>query len=569
MGEEDTKEILGKLADKSSEEFYTPIPEGYESGKTKYIVVAGSVMSGVGKGIFASSLAKLLQYYGLKVVPIKIDGYFNQDAGTLNPFRHGEVFVLDDGMECDMDLGSYERFLDQNLSKANYLTAGILFNEILQRERKGEYLGRDVQFIPHVTGEIKRRLRMLGMSTNADIVLVEIGGTIGDYENSYVIEAMRELIYEEGRENVCFINVSYIIEPPNLGEQKSKPAQLGLNRLMALGIQPQMIVCRAVNPVSQKIKEKISVYSNVHVNNVIGLHDTRSVYEAPLLLKEVNADDRVIDILNLRKKISERKQKIELEKWENFVKKHENSKRKITIGVAGKYMGLLDSYASILKAVEHAATMNDARAVLKFIDTSLIELGKSTAEDELSDVDGLIVPGGFGVRGAEGKIMCIRHAREKNLPFLGLCFGFQMAVIEFARNVCSIKANSTELEPECKEPVIDILPEQKKIEGLGGNMRLGGYDVELKKSTKAHELYSHEWARLRFRHRYEVNPNYIPLLEQEGMVFSGKSPKYPIMQILELPNKKFFMATQAHPEFNSRPLKPEPMFNGFVKACLG
>jgi len=559
--------ISGKSADS---EFFTPIPKGYRKGKTKYVVIAGSVMSGVGKGIFASSLAKLLQYYGLNIAPIKIDGYFNQDAGTLNPFRHGEVYVLDDGMECDMDLGSYERFLDLTLNKDNYLTAGIIFNRILKKEREGKYLGRDVQFIPHVTGEIKRSVRELGMKKNADIVLLEIGGTVGDYENAYIIEAIRELRYEEGQENVCFVNVSYIIEPPNLGEQKSKPAQLGLNRLMALGIQPNMIICRSVHPVTQKIKEKISVYSNVPVENVIGLHNTSTVYEAPLLLKELGADERVIDLLGLRKRTNTWKQKKELKRWKDFVDKHSKANKTVKIAIAGKYMGLNDSYASILKALEHAATHNDAKVDIKFIDTTDIETGKTTPEKELTGVNGLIIPGGFGIRGAEGKISCIKHVRKNNIPFLGLCFGFQMAVIEFARNRCGLKyANSTELEPGCREAVIDILPEQKKIEGLGGNMRLGGRDIDIKQNTKAYDIFGRKnKVRMRFRHRYEVNPKYLEMLEKKGIVFSGKAPGYPIMQILELPDKKFFMATQSHPEFNSRPLRPEPLFNRFIRAAL-
>jgi len=560
--------LIKSIAKKSSDEFYTPIPPKYKSGKIKYIIVAGSVMSGVGKGIFASSLAKLLQYSGLKVAPIKIDGYFNQDAGTLNPFRHGEVFVLDDGMECDMDLGSYERFLDQNLSRNNYLTAGIIFAEVLKKERKGGYLGRDVQFIPHVTGEIKRSLRELGMKSKANIVLVEIGGTVGDFENGYIIEAMRELMYEEGEENVCFINVSWIAEPSSLGEQKSKPAQLGLERLRGLGIQPDMMICRAENPVEKKIKEKISVYSNVPVENVIGLHNSSTVYEAPLLLKNVKADVRVLEILRIKKKASYFKQKIALMKWRGFVRKFKSPKKNVVIAIAGKYTGLNDSYASILKALEHAATHNKAKVKIKYIDTTLIEEKKEKIEDVFDGVDGLIIPGGFGKRGTEGKISCIKYARENNIPFLGLCFGMQMAVIEFARNVCGLKkANSTEIDEKC-EPLIDILPEQKKIEGLGGNMRLGGHDVEVKKGTKAYDLYASGKIRLRFRHRFEVNPEYIYKLEESGLVFSGKAPKYPIMQIVELPEHKFFMATQAHPEFNSRPLKPEPLFNTFVKAAL-
>jgi len=563
------KEILKSISSKSSDEFYTPFPEDYKIGKTKYIIVAGSVMSGVGKGIFASSLAKLLQYAGLKVSPIKIDGYLNQDAGTLNPFRHGEVFVLDDGMECDMDLGSYERFLDKDLSKDNYLTAGIIFNRILKKERAGKYLGRDVQFIPHVTGEVKKTLRELGVKQKADVVLVEVGGTIGDFENAYIIEAMRQLIYEEGKDNVCFINLCYIIEPSSLGEQKSKPSQLGLERLRGLGIQPDFMICRSENSVSDSIREKISVYSNVGLKKVIGLPNTSTVYEAPLLLKDLKVDEKVMNLLNVHRLFSKFKQRKKIQQWTEFVEQYKSTQKKINIAIAGKYTGLNDSYASILKALEHAATYNDTRIKIKYIETTKIEDGEIAAKEALRDVHGLIIPGGFGKRGAEGKIKCVKFARENNLPFLGLCYGLQMAVIEFMRNVCGLmNANSTELEPDTGYPVIDILPEQKKIEGLGGNMRLGGQDVEVKEGTKAYELYGKNKVRLRFRHRYEVNPKYIEILENNGMVFSGKAPKYNIMQILELPNKKFFMATQAHPEFNSRPLKPEPMFDGFVKSIL-
>ena len=561
--------ILKSISSKSAEhEFYTPVPPEYKVGKTKYIIVAGSVMSGVGKGIFASSLAKLLKYYGLKVSPIKIDGYFNQDAGTLNPFRHGEVFVLDDGMECDMDLGSYERFLNQNLTKENYLTSGMVFSKVLKRERKGGYLGRDVQFIPHVTGEVKFAIRNLAMKSKADVVLVEIGGTVGDYENSYIIEAMRELIYEEGKDNVCLITLCYVVEPPSLGEQKSKPAQLGLNRLMGLGIQPRMIVCRATNPVSVKIREKISVYSNVPVDYVVGLHNADSVYEAPLLLKELKVDEGVLELLNIKKK-DKRMQKKKLKEWASFVKKRKNSKKTLTIGIAGKYTGLNDSYASILKALEHAGTYNNAKIKIKYIETTNIEKGKTTAEEQLGDIDALVIPGGFGKRGTEGKITCVKYARENNLPFLGLCFGLQMAVIEFARNVCGLEdANSTEIEPDCKNPVIDILPEQEDIKSLGGNMRLGAWPALLKKDSLLNKLYEKDKIFERHRHRYEVNPKYIDIIQSNGLVFSGVSPSRKLMEFLELPGHPYFVATQAHPEFKSRPLKPSPVFDGLIKAVL-
>ena len=563
------KDIFKAISGKSTEEFYTPIPQGYKPGKTKYLIVAGSVMSGVGKGIFASSLAKLLQYYGLKIAPIKIDGYFNQDAGTLNPFRHGEVFVLDDGTECDMDLGSYERFLDQTLTKENYLTAGMIFKKILDRERKGGYLGRDVQFIPHVTGEIKHALRNLGLKTKADIVLCEIGGTVGDYENAYIIEAIRELRYEEGQENVCFVNVSYVLEPPNLGEQKSKPAQLGQNRLMSLGIQPDMIICRAANPVSARIREKISLYSNVPVENVIGLHNTDSVYKAALLLKLLKADERVIHLLALHRKISFRKQRKDLAKWEKFTKQYVNTQKTVTIGIAGKYTGLNDSYASILKALEHAGTHNDAKVHIKYIETTDIESGKTTPEEQMKDINGLIIPGGFGKRGIEGKIACAKYVRENKIPFLGICLGMQIAVIEFARNICGLNdANSTEFDSATTNPVIDILPEQKELKTLGGNMRLGAYPAELKKGTKIHSLYGKKDVSERHRHRYEVNPGFIQTLESHNLVFSGASPDRRLMEFLELENHPYFTATQAHPEFKSRPMNPAPLFDGLIKAAL-
>jgi len=563
------KELLNVIEkEKLSEEFYVPMPKNYEKGKTKYIVIAGVVMSGVGKGIFASSLAKLLKDAGFNVMPVKIDGYFNVDAGTLNPFRHGEVFVLDDGTECDMDLGSYERYIDISLNKDNYLTSGKIFSEVLKRERKGFYLGRDVQFIPHVTGEVKYSLRKLAVEKNADIVLCEIGGTVGDYENSYLIEAIRELIYEEGRENVCFIAVVYIIEPPHLGEQKSKPAQLGLNRLMSLGIQPDFIVCRSRNPLSKKIRAKISVYGNVPVENVIGLHNFDSVYKVPLMLKEVKADEKVIEILGIKERADFNLQQKALVEWKSFVEKFLNAKEKITIAIAGKYTGLRDSYASLLKAIEHAATHNNLKAEIKWIETTDIEEGKIKPEDALKDVDALIVPGGFGKRGSEGKIKCIKYARENNIPFLGLCFGFQLATVEFARNVCNLEnANSTELDAKTEHPVIYILPEQEEISGLGGTMRLGAYEVIVKENTIAYKLYKKNKIRERFRHRYNVNPKYIEILEKNGLVFSGFAPEKRIMQILELPTHRYFIATQFHPEFISRPLKPHPLFLGLINAA--
>jgi CTP synthase len=557
---------LGELARKTDEsEFYTDIPAGYTKGRTKFIIVTGSVISGVGKGTFTSCLGNLLSLcHGLKVSPVKFDGYLNYDAGTLNPYRHGEVFVLDDGTECDLDLGTYERMINETLSKSNYLTAGKIFKSIIDKERAGKYLGRDVQFIPHVTGEIKGFLRALAVKSEADVVLVEVGGTVGDIESSYFLEAMRELAYEEGKENVCFINVVYILEPGSLGEQKSKAAQLGLRTLMSLGIQPSIVVCRAEHPIQEKVKEKISIYSNVPVNRVIDSRDADNIHKIPIMLKDMGVDKVVLDVLGLKSNGI----KPAFEKWRQMVEKIGKADKKISIGITGKYITVHDSYISILKTLEHTAPYLGAKVSVKWIDTTGINTEKE-AEKEIQSLDGIIVPGGFGARGTEGKIQCIKYAREHNIPFLGLCFGFQMAVLEYARNICGLKnAASTETEPDTKEPVICILPEQEEIQGLGGTMRLGGFDMLVKEKTMARRLYGKGKIRERFRHRYNVNPRYIPVLEKKGRVFSGMAPEKRIMQILELPGHKFFFATQFHPEFTSRPLEPSPAFRGFLEACL-
>lgn len=561
-----SKEMLSEIAAKSSAENYVPIPEGYKPGKTKYIIVTGSVISGIGKGLFTSSLGKLLVDRGAKVTPVKLEAYFNVDAGTMNPYRHGEVFVLDDGTECDMDLGSYERFLDKNLTKDSFVTSGRIYSTIIEKERKGLYLGRDVQFIPHVTGEAKMVIRNLAMKTDADIVLVEIGGTVGDYENVLAIEAMRELRYEEGSENVCFINLTYILDPPSLGEQKSKAAQLGLKTLMSMGIQPSMVILRSDKPVSKKIREKVSINANVPLDRVIGAHNINGIYKLPLFLKDLNVDGEILECLGVEKKFRQDGDKVR--KWTeaNTVEK---AKKKITVGITGKYTGLSDAYISILKALEHCEGILKTEIEVRWIETTKIENGREKVSECLKGVDGIIVPGGFGARGVEGKIACIKYARENNIPYLGLCYGFQMAVIEFARNAMGLKgANTTEVDEKAKDPVICILPEQEEIEGLGGTMRLGGYDVVVGKGTIAHRLYGKEKIRERFRHRFNVNTKYIDDIEKAGMSFSGRAPQKRIMQILELPKHKFFVGTQFHPEFTSRPLKPNPLFRGFVEACL-
>jgi CTP synthase len=570
------KDLLASVSDTSTEsEFFSPMPVGYKKGKTHYVFVMGTVMSGLGKGIFSSCLAKLLQDKGLKVAPIKLEGYLNIDSGTLNPFRHGEVFVLDDGMETDMDLGTYERMLDQDLTRTNFATSGQIFSSVLYKERHGDYLGRDVQMIPHVTGEVKLRLRQLAAQTNADVVFVEVGGTVGDLENAFFIEALRELAYEEGPNSGCFVALTYILEPPTLGEQKSKAAQLGIKQLMQCGIQPDIIACRASNPVTAKAREKISIYSNVPIERVISLPDSASVYMIPAMLRDAGLDFEVLRLLKIEDRINLRHERKAWAQWCDFTDKIGTTTRQINIGITGKYTAVRDSYASIINALEHAGIALGCDAKIKWIETTNIT--DDNVADHLADVDGIIVPGGFGTRGSDGKIACIKYAREKNLPFLGLCFGFQMAVIEFARNVCGLKqANSTEIEPASTEPVIDILPEQKKIEGLGGNMRLGGHDIELKSNTLAAKLFGRKQSvRMRFRHRYEVNPKYTETLEKAGLTFSGKAPNQPavslsnppIMQILEIPSHPFFIATQAHPCLTSRPLRPQPMFVGLVAAA--
>ncbi|MHC4763453.1 MAG: CTP synthase, partial [Planctomycetota bacterium] len=406
--------------------------------------------------------------------------------------------------------------------------------------------------IPHVTGEVKLKLRGLAMESDADIVFVEIGGTVGDLENAYYIEAMRELAYEEGPASCCFVALTYILEPKTLGEQKSKAAQLGIKQLLQCGIQPDIIACRAHKPVAEKVRQKISLYSNVPFNRVFSMHDSASIYLIPAALRETGLDFEVLRLLKIEDRINLRYERKAWAKWCDFTDKIEAARYEVNIGITGKYTSVRDSYASIINALEHAGIALGAKINIKWIETT--DVTDENVAQHLRDVDGIIVPGGFGIRGTEGKIACIKFARENNLPYLGLCFGFQMAVIEFARSLCGLKnANSSEIVPDCSEPVIDVLPEQKKIEGLGGNMRLGGREIELKSQTMAWKLFGKgKSVRMRFRHRYEVDPRYVELLENKGMIFSGKAPNQPIMQILELPSHPFFMATQAHPCLTSR-----------------
>jgi len=560
-------DLLSSVSETSDEtEFYTPVPPGFIRGHCRYVVVLGTVMSGLGKGIFSSSLAKLLQDKGLKVAPIKLEGYLNIDSGTLNPFRHGEVFVLDDGMECDMDLGTYERFLNIDLNRHNFATSGQIFNRVLEKERHGDFLGRDVQMIPHVTGEVKLRLRELAVASQADVLFVEIGGTVGDVENAYYIEAMRELAYEEGPNSVCFVALTYVLEPESLGEQKSKAAQLGIKRLMEMGVQPHIIACRAGKPVTEKVRQKIAQYTNVPMKCVFSMHNCNSIYVIPNMLRDLGYDFEVIRLLKLEQRVDLRKERQAWLEWSDFVDRLDNLDYNVNIGITGKYTSVRDSYASIIHALEHSGTHLKTRVKIHWIDTS--EVTQSNVAEKLAELHGIIVPGGFGVRGAQGKIECIRYARENKLPYLGICFGFQMAVIEYARSVCGIEgATSREISPDSQNCVIDILPDQKGIRSLGGNMRLGGKDVEIKPDTIAWQLFGRvDSVRMRFRHRLEVEPKYIETLTSHGLVFSGKAPGEQIMQILELRGHPYFIATQAHPCMTSKPLAPHPMFVGLVAA---
>ena len=465
-------------------ELYDSFPKGYKRGKTKYIVITGSVMSGVGKGTFTSALSTLLKFYGLNVSMIKFDGYLNVDAGTLNPYRHGEVFVLEDGTETDLDLGSYERALHKSLTNRNYLTGGRIFKSIIDKERKGLFLGRDVQFIPHVTGEIKSYIRELSMHDKPDVLIIEVGGTMGDLENSYFVEAMRELRYEEKRENVLFVNVTYIAQPSSLGEQKSKAAQLGIRTLMSLGIQPDIIVCRAAEEVKESIKERLSLVSSLPMNNIISLKDSGNLYSIPVYLESQKLHETIFQLLEIK----EKKDDIFRKKWKKMASQFSKPEKEIEIAITGKYTGVHDSYISILKALEHCSALLKTKIKIRWIETTDIKDEKD-AEKELSGICGVIVPGGFGARGTEGKILCIEYARKNNIPFLGLCFGFQLAVIEFARNILNLKdANSTEIS-DTKNPVIDLLPEQKSIDKKGGTMRLGSHSILIKNTTLAFNIY--------------------------------------------------------------------------------
>lgn len=521
----------------------------------KFIVIAGSIMSGLGKGIVASSIAKLLQARGYRVAPIKFDGYLNVDCGTMNPFRHGEVFVLDDGTEVDMDFGTYERFLNKSIPGNCSITGGKLFKTIVEKERRGDYLGRDVQIVPHLTDEIKKRVAEV--AKNVDIVLIEIGGTVGDLENGYFVEAMRQMNYEH--DNMAFIQLTYV---PSLspGEQKTKPTQHATRLLQSLGIQPDIIICREQENLSAEAKKKISAYCNVSENAVFDDPVLKTVYELPLVLEKQDI------YAPLAKKLGLKNRKADLENWEKKVKHIISPKKEpVKVAIVGKYTAVKDAYVSVKEALVHAAATVNCGLEIGWVEASDLEKMEDIGE-VLSKYDGIIIPGGFGGRGVEGKIRAIQYARENKKALVGLCLGLQLMVIEYARNVLGLDANSTEFDKHTPHPVIDLLPEQQQISKMGGTMRLGDYECILKKGTLAHHAYKKDSISERHRHRLEVNPNYVKQLEKGGLIVSGTHPKNNIVEIAEW-KTSFGIATQAHIELKSRLEEPAPIFIEFIKAC--
>ena len=550
-------------------EEYSILPAGYRPGQTKFIIVTGSVISGLGKGVFSAGLASLLEERGQRTNLIKMDGYFNEDAGTLSPFRHGEVFVLDDGTECDMDIGTYERFVDKSFSQHNIFTNGRLTRRLNELERSGQFSGSDVQFYPHVTGEVIRFVRESSLANGADITLVEIGGTVGDEEVRPYVSAMSELAYQEGESNVFFINLAWIIEAPHLNEQKSKAAQHGTQMLMQMGIKPHVLVCRCENPVAPAVLRKLAQRLRLPERNVIDLRTQKSVYQVPDHLASQDVDKLALEYFGL----GMRRRQVRFN-FREYRQRLTGATERVVVGLAGKYMGPRDTYASVHSALEHAGCACGVEVVVVDIPTDAIELADAgaprvvSAAGHLAAMDGIIVPGGFGARGWEGKIACITHARASGLPLLGLCYGFQAAMVEYARSCCDMAdANTTENDAATADPVVCLLPEQYEIEGIGGSMRLGRHEVSLLEGSRVAGLYGGLQAQERFRHRYEFNPLYRKPFEDGGMVFSGWAPGQSIVQVAELPDHPYFIGTQFHPEFTSRPARPNPLFHGFVAAC--
>src|SRR6266576_3564370 len=528
----------------------------------KYVFVTGGVMSSLGKGITASSLGRLLKARGLKVQVQKFDPYINVDPGTMSPFQHGEVFVTEDGAETDLDIGHYERFIDENLSRAANHTAGAVWDRVLRKERKGEYLGSTVQVIPHITNEIKARIRSAAEVTPADVVISEIGGTVGDIESLPFLEAIRQFRREAGPENVIYLHVTLVPYIDTAGELKTKPTQHSVNELRRIGIHPDVLVCRSTEPLTQDIRDKIALFADVDVGAVISAIDVPDVYLVPKALQEQGLDALVCEKLGLETR------EADLGEWDELVDRLGGRRESVEIALVGKYVKLHDAYLSVHEALKHAGIAAGCRVGVRWVDAENMSLEEARAE--LAGVDGVLVPGGFGSRGWEGKILACRVAREDGIPYLGICLGMHVAVSEFARHVCGLDgANSTEMDPETPYPVIDLLPEQKEVEDLGGTMRLGAQAVELADGTRARELYGGEPVILeRHRHRYEVNNAYRQQLVDGGLVVSGTFREGHLVEIVELPDHPWFVASQFHPEFKSRPTRPAPLFREFVQAAL-
>jgi CTP synthase len=528
---------------------------------TKYIFVTGGVVSSLGKGITAASLGRLLKNRGLSVTIQKFDPYINVDPGTMSPYQHGEVFVTGDGAETDLDLGHYERFIDINLTKYNNVTTGKIYSTVLKKERRGDYLGGTVQVIPHITNEIKERVFRAGRETGADVVITEIGGTVGDIESLPFLEAIRQIKSDIGRDNVMYIHCTLIPYIKAAGEMKTKPTQHSVKELRSLGIQPNIIVVRTEMPVSQDMKDKIALFCDIDSKAVIECQDADTLYAVPIALQEQKMDQIVCDHLKLQSP------EPEMTEWLALLDKVRNLSKTTRIALVGKYVELQDAYISVVESLKHAGFAFDSDIDIKWINAE--EVNEENARELLSDVDGILVPGGFGDRGIEGKITTIKYARENKVPFLGICLGMQLASVEFARNVLGhADANSAEINPETKYPIIDLLPEQKDIEDLGGTLRLGIFPCKLEENTKAFAAYNDEVVYERHRHRYEFNNQFRQEMEQAGFIFSGTSPDGRLVEIIELADHPWFVASQFHPEFISRPTRPQPLFRDFVEASL-
>ena len=531
---------------------------------SKYIFVTGGVVSSLGKGITAASLGRLLKNRGYKVTIQKFDPYINIDPGTMSPYQHGEVFVTDDGAETDLDLGHYERFIDMNLSKASNVTTGKIYQSVINKERKGEYLGSTIQVIPHITNEIKDRVLRVGREDNADIVITEIGGTVGDIESQPFLEAIRQVKKDvPNRNDVIYIHVTLVPYISAAGELKTKPTQHSVKELRSIGIQPDIIVCRTEKDINDDLKRKMALFCDVDPEAVISNMTCNTIYEVPLLLQEEGLDSIVLQKLGLEDK------PCDMEEWKAMVRRILDAKKTVDIALVGKYVELHDAYLSVAEALSHAGFAFGTKVNIHWVNSEDLEEHLDDLDSVFGGVDGIIVPGGFGPRGVEGKIAAIQYAREKKVPFLGLCLGMQCAVIEFARHVCGWSdANSSEFEPESQYPVIDLMADQEDVTEKGGTMRLGIYPCKLTADTKARELYGEEIVYERHRHRYEVNNEFRQAMADKGLVFAGTSPDNRLVEMIELKDHPFFEATQAHPEFKSRPTRPHPLFRGFVEAAI-